>query len=368
MDHEATIAPRESTQDERWEDVPESVRPPGRYPKWPLVVAGILIAIGLAVAVLWPINVPYYTLSPGPVYDTSDFVAVDGSENLSEGEIFFLTVSLKEANVFEYLAGLVDPEVEVAPRSNIRPEGVSQEQLRQHNLDLMEQAKLDAQYVALTQLGYDVTVLGTGAVVTEIVEDSAAEGVLEPGDVIVAIDGDPVEFTTDVVTVLGDKEIGESVVITWERTNEQGVVAERQTTVVLGPHMQDLGRPMLGVLLTNAEPIIDVPVVVKIDSQNIGGPSAGLMFSLQIIDQLTEEDLTGGVRVAGTGTINRDGEVGAIGGIQQKVFGAIDAGATVILVPADNFADAVEVAGDGIEVVRVGTIEDALAFLENLPT
>jgi PDZ domain-containing protein len=105
---------------------------------------------------------------------------------------------------------------------------------------------------------------------------------------------------------------------------------------------------------------------VDIDSQNIGGPSAGMMFTLQIMDQLTEEPLTKGYRIAGTGTIDRDGVVGAIGGVHQKVYGAIAAGARAVLVPAANYDDAVAAAGDQIEVVRVETIDDALVFLESL--
>jgi PDZ domain-containing protein len=123
---------------------------------------------------------------------------------------------------------------------------------------------------------------------------------------------------------------------------------------------------MIGVLLENNEPIVEFPVNVEIDSQNIGGPSAGMMFTLQIMDQLTEEPLTKGYRIAGTGTISTDGTVGAIGGIHQKVYGAIDAGARAVLVPAANYPDAVAAAGDRIEVVKVETIDDALAFLATL--
>jgi PDZ domain-containing protein len=123
---------------------------------------------------------------------------------------------------------------------------------------------------------------------------------------------------------------------------------------------------MMGVLLDNNEPVIEFPVDVNIDSQNIGGPSAGLMFTLQIIDQLTPDQLTHGKRIAGTGTISIDETVGPIGGIEQKIYGAIDAGAVAVLVPSGNY-DAALVAADGrIEIVRVETVDDALAFLATL--
>lgn len=352
-----------------FEDVPESVRPPTKAPKWPWVVAGVLIIVGIAIAALWPVTVPYYTLSPGPVYDTSDFVTVEGGEPSDIGELFFLTVSLKEANVFEYAAGRLDASVDIRPRENIRPTGVSPEQLRRESLAAMEESKNDATFVALTQLGYDVTFLGTGALVIETVPDSAADGVLLPGDIIVEMDGQTVAFRSDIISQLSDAEIGQLVEMLVQRPVVEGATDDFEETsieLVLGPHVDDPDRPMIGVLLDNNEPIVEFPVTVVIDSQNIGGPSAGMMFTLQIMDQLTEEEITKGYRIAGTGTISKDGTVGAIGGVRQKVFGAIDAGARAVLVPAANYEDAVDAAGDAIEVVRVETIEDALTFLESL--
>jgi PDZ domain-containing protein len=333
-------------------------------PKWPFVLAGVFIAIGIAIAIAWPIKVSYYTMSPGPLYDASDFVHVaDGQENI-DGEFFFLTVSLREANVFEYVAATIDPRIAVVPRQNIRPSGVSSEDLRRENLARMEQSKTDAKVVALTKLGYEVTYIGTGALVIDTIPDSAADGVLFADDVIVAVDGEDVAFRSDVIDDLADNEIGDSVVITVERSVEGSDEPETvDVTLVLGPHVDDPSKPMMGVLLDNNPTIFEFPVDVEIDSQNIGGPSAGLMFTLEIMNQLTEEDITGGQRIAGTGTISLDGTVGAIGGVRQKVYAAIDAGATIVFVPAANFDDAVDAAGDDVTVVRVETIDDPLEYL-----
>lgn len=350
-------------------DVPDSGAPSRQpIPKWPFVLAGLLLAVGIAVAIAWPIKVPYYTLSPGPLYDTSDFVFVVGEEaqNETDGELFFLTVSLSEANLFEYVAGELNPKVEVAPRENFRPPGVSPEDLRRENLARMEQSKTDATFVALTKLGYEPTYTGTGALVIETVPDSAAEGVLLTDDVIVAINGTPVAFRNEVVDRLAGMDVGDEVTLTIERVVDgSDDVDVLDVDIVLGVHTDDPSRPMVGVLLDNNAPIIDFPVDVETDTQNIGGPSAGLMFTLEIMNQLTEEDLTDGRRIAGTGTIARDGTVGGIGGVQQKVYGAIDAGAVVVLVPASNYEDALEAAGDKIVVVRVETIDDALEYLNH---
>jgi Lon-like protease len=353
-----------TTDRDRWDsqDFDSTERRP--FPKWPFILASVLVAIGIAIAIAWPIKVPYYTLSPGPLYDASDFIHVPGAEENIEGEFFFLTVSLRQANVFEYVAARVSPKVDVAPRQNIRPQGVSPEDLRRENLATMEQSKTDAKFVALTELGYDPTYTGTGALVIETVPDSAADGVLLADDVIIAVDGKDVAFRSDVIDDLADKEIGDAVVVTVERVVDGGDEPEIiDVTLVLGPHVDDPSKPMVGVLLDNNEPIIEFPIDVTIDSQNIGGPSAGMMFTLEIMNQLTEQDLTGGQRIAGTGTIALDGTVGAIGGVTQKVNAAIDAGAVVVLVPAGNYDDAVAAAGDKIAVVRVETINDALDYL-----
>jgi PDZ domain-containing protein len=354
--------------EEEFSDVPIGVRPPDKAPKWPWIVAALLVTIGIAIAIAWPLSVPYYTLSPGPVYDTADFVTVDDGSMSDDGELFFLTVSLKEANVFEWAAGYVDPTVDVRERQAVRPSGVSPEQLRRESLAAMEQSKQTATFVALTQLGYEVTLVGTGALVIDTVPDSAADGVLLPNDVIIEMGGEMVAFRDDVINGLSDSEVGDLVDMLIERPIDDSTdeFEEMSVDLVLGPHTDDPTRPMIGVLLDNNEPIVEFPVEVVIDSQNIGGPSAGMMFTLQIIDQLTDGEITKGERIAGTGTISRDGTVGSIGGVKQKVHGAIDAGARAVLVPAGNFDDAVEAAGDDIEVVRVEVIDDAVAFLETL--
>lgn len=337
-----------------------------RVPKWPLALAVVLLAIGIAIAAAWPINVPYYTLSPGPVYDTSDFIDVVDDDPLDDGsgELFFLTVALQEANVFQWIAAQVSPRVDLAPRQNIRPEGVSRDDLRRENLARMDQSKTDAQFVALTELGYEPTYIGTGALVIDTVEGTGSVGIVLPDDVIIAVDGEEVAFRDDLQLIVPEKAIGDTVIVTVERsvdgTDDFEVL---DLEVVLVEHVDIADAPMIGIMVANNEPIIEFPVEIVTDSQNIGGPSAGMMFTLEIINQLTEDDITDGIRIAGTGTIRRDGTVGPIGGVKQKVYGAIDAGATVVFIPADNYDDALLAAGDDIIVVRVVTIDDPLEYL-----
>lgn len=358
----------------------EPAATPRRVPIWPFILAGAMLLVGsfIFAAVAIPISVPYYAMSPGPVSDVSDFIQVDDRATTTEGELMFLTVSLQEINVIEWVAAQLDGRVDLAPREVIRPAGVSQEELRQQNLNLMNRSKENAKFVALSYLGYEVTYNGSGALINSTIEDSAADGVLQVGDVIVAVAGEPVEFWTDAVDQIGGRSPGDELTLTIQRADpdDADVVETLDVTLTLGPYrfvdedgdvLDDPDRGMVGVLLTDAPVEVVFPINVMIDNQNIGGPSAGMMFTLEIIDSLTEEDITHGRRIAGTGTIDADGNVGAIGGMKQKTYVAIDAGAEYLLVPAGNYDEAVAAAGDDISVVRVETLDDAMTFLNSLP-
>ena len=377
------VAPTDTTEDSTgpgpqpldWRPPPPLFPPRRRFPKWPFVFAGFLLAIGIAVSVAWPIKVPYFALAPGPVNDVTAYVEVPHPA-VETGDLFFLTVTLKEVNLLEYLAAWLDSQVDLNPRETIRPVGVSSEELRAQNLSLMDQSKQNAIFVALTHLGHDVTFEGTGALISGVIDGSAAAGLLNTNDVIVGVDGFLVEFQTDAVDLISGHAPGDVVVLSINRPTDEGGFEAVDLRVTLGPFraededgnvVEDEDRGMVGVLLTNAPTNIVFPIDVVIDSQNIGGPSAGLMFTLEIINQLTPSDLTAGRRIAGSGTIDQEGTVGAIGGVRQKVFGAINAGADYVLVPGANFDEADQAAGDDIVVVRVETITDALGFLDTLP-
>jgi PDZ domain-containing protein len=359
-----------------WESVPPSLRPRAKLPKWPFVLAGVLIVLALGTAMVWPIQLPYLARAPGPVSDAADFIEVEGAYEAA-GDLLFLTITYSDVNLVEFLGAQIDPEVDLIARERVRPAGTSREEFRRQNLALMELSQQSAIFVALTKLGYEVTFEGSGALITGIIEDSAAEGVLQPQDVIVAVDGNEVEFVNDTIEALAGRTPGDEAVLTIERpTDETSTEFETlEVTLVLGPYRivnedgtveEDPDRGLVGVLLDNASTTVIFPIDVKIDAENVGGSSAGMMFTLEIMNQLTEEDMTKGHRIAGTGTINADGTVGRIGGMRQKVFAAVAAGAEYLLVPEGNYEEAAEVVSDDIELVEVATIDDALAFLDTL--
>ena len=336
---------------------------PRRHPRWPWVVIGVfMLMIGLTVAA-WNVTLPYFAMSPGPLYDVTDFVVLgDGEVDPPVGDFYMLTVVLQEVNVFEYALGSLDPAIDLVERNRIRPDDVSREEQREINLNSMNESKTTAKFVAFDRLGYEVTLTGEGVFVASVLDGVPAAEVLQQGDVIVAVEGVEVALAPDGVAEITSYEIGEIITLSVLRDDDRIDV-----DVLLIEHTDFEDRPMVGFLAETHNAEFAFPVDVDIDSQNIGGPSAGLMYTLAVMDVLSEEDLTHGWRIAGTGTISSDGSVGAIGGIKQKVVAAQEAGAQYVFVPVANFEAASSVVDDDVELIAVETIDEALEFLEELP-
>ena len=321
-----------------------------------VLLSGLIIAA-------WQVNVPYYALSPGPIEDVGDLIDVEGSEVfLLNGDLYMLTVSLQEVNAFEYVQGWLDSSVDLVGREAIRPSNISPEEHREANRQSMDDSKDTAISVALRYLGYEVTDAGEGVLVTSVIDGTPADGVLLPGDVIVEVNNIAVFIRDDGVNAITANAIGDTIGL---RVDRNGELLDLEVTLI--EHTQSPGRPMVGFTPDTYNRTIVLPFQVKIDAQNIGGPSAGMMYTLTIIDLLTEADLAQGNVIAGTGTISSDGTVGGIGGVRQKIVAAQAAGARFILVPESNYADAITMKADGVEIFAVSTIDEAVAILEGLP-
>lgn len=333
-----------------------------RTPRWPFVLVGVFLLVGAAVLLLWPIKVPYYALAPGPVEEVVDLISIgDMPVYTTNGDLFLLTVGLREVNIFEYLEAEFDPRVDLVGRDIIRPPGVTQEQQTRTNLQAMDRSIDTAVYVALTRLGYEVGFTGEGVVILQVVEGSPAAGVLQVGDVITQVAGRRVFTADDASNVIRSHQIGDTIALIGLRNGEP-----LNESITLAPHPELEGAPMVGVVLDTVNLDLDLPIDLEVDSRNIGGPSAGMMYALAVLDLLTEADLAKGYRIAGTGTISYDETVGAIGGVRQKVFAARSVGADYVLVPTDNYSEALTAAGKDIQVVAVATLQDALDFLDSL--
>ncbi len=249
------------------------------------------------------------------------------------------------------VAGWLSGSRTVRPAEVVFPPDVTQDQLEQQNQAAMTSSQENATVAALEELGYDVP---ADLLVAGTVEGTGAEGVVEEDDVLVTFQGAPVGSYTELVADLARTEPGTVVTLGVLR---DGDPLDVEVTTGERPD----GGSQLGVFI---DPDFDLPVDVAIRIEDIGGPSAGLMFALGIVDRLTPEDEVAGEVVAGTGTMDVDGQVGAIGGIRQKLAGAERDGARWFLAPADNCPEVVGHVPDGLRVVRVATLAEGREAIE----
>jgi PDZ domain-containing protein len=298
---------------------------------------------------------------PGSARLVVDGIDVAGTETFaSEGRILFMTVSIdRRLSVWEWVEANIDDAIDLHTWESVYGDRTVSEN-RERNLDLMQSSKDAAVIVALDHLGLDV-LEATGVGFEETVADGPVDGVLEPGDVIVAIDDDPVTDLESLRDALGGHAPGDEVVLTVEH-HETG--DRRRVTVTLGVHPDD-GGAFIGISGVQ-ERVSDAPLPfdIEIDSGEIGGPSAGLAFTLSILDLLTPGELTGGGDVAVTGTIRLDGTVGDVGGVAQKAAAARSEGAALFIVPEMAVDEARSTAGS-MEVVGVASLDAALEALSD---
>lgn len=336
-------------------------------------VTGI-VALSIALVALVALTfvpTPYVIQRPGPVYDTLGaargtdgaevpLIEVDGAKSYpTAGTLDLTTVQVignreRTPTWFELAMAWTDPTRAVVPIDTVFPQGVSSDERDEQNAALMVDSQHEATAAALTELGYDV---GARVRVVEAVDDSPASGKLEADDVVLAIDGTDVDSATRLRDAIQKAE-GAEVTLTVERHGEQKrvVITPEKSTDAAGDEVW-----LIGIVLTTD---YDFPVDVRLQLDNVGGPSAGMMFALGIIDTLTPGELNGGEKIAGTGTIDAAGVVGPIGGIRQKLYGARDAGATVFLAPESNCDEVVGHVPDGLKVFRTGTLEESLDILK----
>ncbi|MCC5954099.1 MAG: PDZ domain-containing protein [Acidimicrobiia bacterium] len=327
-----------------------------------VLVVVVFALAGLIVGSMF-VPVPYYRIAPGSVRATEPLIEVQGVPTYFDedaGAIGFTTIAFGPVSAFDAARGWLDGDVEILPES-VALGGQDREQNDELNQVLMETSKDLAAAVALETLGYEVSIEGTGAMVVEVIEDAPVEGQLEAGDTIVEVEGRQILTSDDLLDALGDHAPGDRVTMVVE-----DIDGDRRTqTVTPAERPEDPSQAFLGVSMVTRDFDFILPFEVSIDAGLVGGPSAGLAFTLGIIDVLTPGDLTGGVNVAVTGTIRPDGGVGIVGGVRQKAVAARASGAEVFIVPSAEIDAARAGAGD-MRVVAVDTIDEALAVLAEL--
>lgn len=340
-----------------------------------VTAAAVLLVVVTAVAVLLP--VPYVTMRPGP---TRDVLAMGGGGAVldiegrktypTDGSLRLTTVSVTSPDdsigIAEAVQAWISPDEAVIPRDAVYPPSKSAEESEQESAIQMADSQEVAAAAALRLLGDEVP---ERTAVLAVTKGAPADGVLEVGDVIVAVDNNPTSTTAETVAAIRDRSVGDDVRLRIRRGDDD----EQVTVTTTGLQNPQTGQRVPAVGITPGVSY-DLPITVEITLPGgIGGPSAGTIFALAIYDALTPGSLTGGASVAGTGEVSADGAVGAIGGIQQKIVGAVDAGAEVFLVPAPNCAEAAgaDIDPGDIRLVRVpdlGAAVDALETLADDPT
>ncbi len=306
------------------------------------------------------VHTDYYLIQPGTAEDLSRLVTVEGADGSNRGRFYMVTVSQQQASLTQVVYGYLHPRIELQRRSNIIPPGMEQDQYQNLLQQWMRESQDTAKIIALRRAGYDVEIRSEGVAIRGLLDGSPAEGLLNDGDVIIAVDGIPVSLTGEVITMVQGRRIGDPVRLTVRRGRET-----TDLSICTYALPDDPVLPALGVYISSLEWEPVIPVDIRIETGEISGPSAGMMFVLEIMNQLLPEDLTCGYPIAGTGTIDINEKVERIGGVRQKVFAAEREGAAYFLVPSGNLDEARKAARN-IKLVPVDTLEGALEFLEGL--
>lgn len=352
-------------------------------------LAGALLVTAVILASVVPL--PYYSLRPGSVYNTIERVEAPGElVSIPEGEIDFVTVSqTADINTWQWLDAKLDGNVRIRPAEEVRGDQTADE-LREADVRRMQLSKDAALVVALRKLGYDLITTPIGIEVAQVFPCTAADGTLGTGDLIIGVDGVDVRDGEQLVAALGEIGIGEEVELLVERIDPENPAQSIRTETVeltLGSAdapclpdevRADEPRAFIGIG-THTLVHEEFPIDIDVRTGSVGGPSAGVAIALGVMDVLSEGELTNGLHVVATGTIDRDGNVGPVGGIHQKTIAAARSGADLFIVPnccdnfvdrttgepldlESNYAEALQYAGD-MKVVGVDTIDDALRAL-----
>ncbi|WP_022871833.1 YlbL family protein [Nesterenkonia alba] len=333
------------------------------------LVSGVVVLLGAFGALFLP--APYLMESPGPTFDTTGEIEREDGEELpvitvsgadtypTEGQLALTTVYVSGAPTstvsgFEALSGWISPTVDLTPHELVYPSGTTEQEVRERNEAAMTSSQELAFAAALDQQGIDYAVTLFVAGFTEEAEAAGVADQLRVDDQILAAAGEEITGIEGLRSAVNEAA-GEPIELTVLRDGEE-------LTVEVPTYQEADGEYYVGILLGSE---FDFPYGIDIRlSENVGGPSAGLMFALGIIDTMTEESLTGGEHWAGTGTVDPDGTVGPIGGIPQKIVGARDEGAEYFLAPRQNCGELEGRRVDGLDVYGVDDVDEAVSVVE----
>jgi PDZ domain-containing protein len=325
-----------------------------------LALGGLALA-AITFLIMWQVSSESFLLLPDRAHPVAPLVSVQGGhEPKGPGGIYFVDVLEQRASLLEAAFPSIHTGASLVPASRIVPPGTTDAQQRQADLRQMAMSQKVAAAVALRAAGYNVTAVPTGVLVDSVIEGSDAVGKLQPTDAIVALDGKPIRTITQLHAALGRLKVGDVAHVGVRRGSKLTTVSIRTTATKADPHTAILG------LFPEQATNIHLPISVRIQAGNVGGPSAGLPFALEVLEELGR-NVDRGHRVAATGELLPDGTVVPIGGVEQKTYGARMAHVDVFLVPAgDNYLTARRYA-HGLRIIPVHSFQQALRALATLP-
>jgi len=327
----------------------------------------VLLILAIVVCFSSFYTLPYYVSRPGMAKELHTVIDVDNGYE-EDGTFMLTTVRMGKANLIFYLIAKFNKYYELYHVDSVKGEDETDEEYNTRQLYYMENSQENALQVAFKHANKPYEVEYNGVYVLNVYEGLPSYGKLKPGDRIYKIDDVSLESSESFIKYVQQKKEGDMVKVFYVRN---GVEQYTNITIKILP---ETDKPGLGITLVDDKEVTTTPKV-KINTEEIGGPSAGFMFSLEIYNQLVPEDITKGYKIAGTGTISEDGTIGRIGGIEQKIVAADDAGAEIFFAPNEggskdsNYRVAVETAkdiGTNMKIVPVDTFEDAIKYLENL--
>ncbi len=353
--------------------VPERLPPPGPRPSaWRrlslrrkvLLLSSLCMATAIVVLALLPTD--YLAISPRAAEPVAPHLTITGTDQVYEptGQILYLTVSISSRTLrrAEWVQAKLDDDVTLIHEDQYTG-GQSRDVVRQQGQAQIADSKLIAELVAFQHLHLHYTETGTGAVIQQVNENYPVKDVLQAGDVITQIDGQPIGIAENIGDEVQPRQPGDTIQVTFERDGQT-----RTASVALAQAKNPDGSPrtVLGVTpVTRDYRLVLDPYQISIDTGLVGGPSAGLAFTLTLIDELTPGELTGGKVVAVTGQINADASVSPVGGVKQKAIAAHRKGAVAMIVPVDEEPEA-RANAHGMQIFGVKTLDDALAVLQQL--
>ena len=322
-----------------------------------------LIIIIIFLILLNLIPTPYALIIPGQSFKLSENITVENGEKDAKGHFLLTSTAIIKANLLLYIYGFFDPNIDLKNRNEEILLSLEQKEYNNLMEKLMQESQMISKIVALRKAGYLAEISGHGILVNGTLDNSQAKNKLLPGDVIIKIDKQSVYTLEELSEIIRNYNSNQIISITFLRDNS---AYSTSIPLIELPNIDDkMERIGIGIYAETKDLKCNLPLEIEIDLNNIKGPSAGLMIALEILNQLTENDLSSSLVIAGTGNLNIDGSITEVDGIKQKIVSAKKQKTDVFLVPQKNYAEALKF-GQGIRIIPVEDFDDTIMKLIKL--